>query len=90
MQVFFIEQSFKKCFIKAFIRKVELEDDRIIINKMPSKFNKKIKLVKEIAKILNKNNVNTVIIEEKLKSDKDLINLFYSNNINIINRKRFI
>ena len=89
MQVFFIEQALKKSSFKAFFKTIQLDEDKIILNVDCTKMNinKKIKLVKNIKKILQKNNVDTVIIEQNLKKDKEFMNLIYSNDIKIIERK---
>lgn len=89
MQVFFVEQASQNSLIKALFKTIELNNDKIILNigcqKISTK--KKIKLVKQIKMILQKNKVNTVIIEQKLKEDKELVNLLYSSDIQIIERK---
>ena len=89
MQVFFIEQALKCGLFKAIFNLIELEEDRIIIHKDCEKMNinKKIELVKKIKKCLQKNAVNTIIIEQGLKQNKELVDLLYSNNIKIIERK---
>ena len=85
MQVFFIKQNKKY----NFFRKVELYDDKILINSNVKKMNlnKKIKIVKKICKILAQNSVNTIILEKNLKKDEELRNLIYSKNIEIIDGK---
>ena len=89
MQVFFVEQASQNSLIKALFKTIELNNDKIILNigcqKISTK--KKIKLVKQIKMILQKNKVNTVIIEQILKEDKELVNLLYSSDIQIIERK---
>lgn len=89
MQVFFIEQNFKKSKVKAIFKQVELNNDRVILNIDCNKINikKKIKLVKKLEKVLQINAVDTIIIEKKLKENKEFMNLLYSNNIKMIERK---
>lgn len=90
MQVFFISQNLKYSVFKYFFKRIEIKKDKLILNcnidKM--KLKKKIKIVKKISKILNKNNSNTVIISSKLKKDIFFTDLLYSEQLNIITGKK--
>lgn len=89
MQVFLIEEAINPSFLKRLIKKAELTDDKILINfdMKKAKFSHKIKVFIKIKEILNSNNVKNVILSKKLKNDTEIVNLFYSNNFNIINGK---
>ena len=88
MQVFLIEEN-QRNFIKKFFNVINVENDKIIINGYykEMKLKKKIKIVKKIKEILVNNDVNTIIVSNNLKQDSEIINLFYSNGLNIINGK---
>ena len=86
MKTIFIEQLknnnlFEKIFIKAYKK-----GNKIFINNDGS-FSKKIKIVKKIKQILEKEKCRQVALENNLKEDNDIIKLLYSNNINICNKK---
>lgn len=76
MQVFLLEENNKKNKIKALFRKIELKDDKVLIN---------YKLNGKIIKELNKLNIKNIILSKEIKKEKEFINLLYSNNFNIIN-----
>lgn len=79
MQVFLLEENNKKNKIKAIFKKIELKDDRVLIN---------YKLNGKIIKELNKLNIKNIILSKEIKKDKEFINLLYSNNFNIINGRK--
>lgn len=87
MQVFFIKENIEKTFFKKIFKKVELKEDSIIINTLiaDEKTKSKIKIVNNIKRLLDLNSVDTVIIEKRLKNDKEFMNLLYSKQIYIIN-----
>lgn len=87
MQVFLIEEASKTSLLKRLVKKVELINDKILINCKITKYSQKIRAFKKIQEILAQNNVKNIILSKKLKNDKDLVNLFYSNNFNIIDGK---
>ena len=87
MQVFLIEEASKTSLLKRLVKKVELVDDKILINCKITKYSRKIRAFKKIQEILAQNNVKNIILSKNLKNDKDLVNLFYSNNFNIIDGK---
>ena len=87
MQVFLIEEASKTSLLKRLVKKVELIDDKILINCKITKYSRKIRAFKKIQEILAQNNVKNIILSKNLKNDKDLVNLFYSNNFNIIDGK---
>ncbi len=87
MQVFLIEKASKTSLLKRLINKVELIDDKILINCKITKYYHKIKAFKKIQEILVANNVKNIILSKSLKKDNDLVNLFYSSNFNIIDGK---
>lgn len=76
MQVFLLEENDKKNKIKALFRKIELKDDKVLIN---------YKLNGKIIKELKKLNIKNIILSKEIKKEKEFINLLYSNNFNIIN-----
>ena len=63
----------KKIFKKTDIEKIKLR--------------KKIKIIKKINRILEMNKCKTVLLSKDIKKDEELVNLLYSNNINIIDGK---
>ena len=86
MKTIFIEQLKKKnLFEKIFIKACK-KGNKIFINNDAS-FSKKIKIVKKIKQILEKEKCRQVALENNLKEDNDIIKLLYSNNINICNKK---
>ena len=89
MQVFLIEDTNNKNILKKWLKKIEIESDRILVNQNMEKLkiNKKIKIVRKISQILKESNVKNIILSNNLKKDKKLVNLFYSNNLNIIEGK---
>ena len=84
MVVFFIEETERFKLLK----KIVLNQDRIIINRRIDKINNKIK--HKILKILDNNSCNNVIISKKLKNNSNFINFLYSNNINIVNGRKLL
>lgn len=90
MQVFLIKSNVKYNIFKYIFKRIEVEDDKIILNcnidKM--KLKRKIKIVKEITKILKRYNSSSVILAKKLKQDKEFLNLLHSNQISIIIAKK--
>ena len=89
MQIFLIEETNKSNIFEYFFKKVTVKNDKIFINSelQKLKLSQKIKLFRKINNILKINNVKNVIFSKKLKKDKDMINLFYSNGLNIIDGK---
>ena len=90
MQVFLIEENTKENFLKSIFKKIEVKNDKILINCKLNKLKlrKKIKIIEKIKYILDFNNVKNIIISENLKKDRDFKNLLYSNNFNIIDGRR--
>lgn len=86
MQVFLLEENNKKNKIKSFFKKVEIKNDKILLNCKLNKMNIKGKI--KLAKELNKINIKNIILSKEIKKDKEFINLLYSNNFNIINGKK--
>ena len=85
MKTIYIEQIKKKTLFNRII-KVRKKENKVIINN-DIKFSKKIKIVKKIKQILEKEKCRQVALEKDLKQDDDIIKLLYSNNINICNKK---
>lgn len=81
MVVFFIEESNKFKFFK----RIEVEEDKIYINKKIDKINNNIVL--NILKILNNNCCKNVVISKNLKKNELFLNCMYSNNTNLIQGK---
>ena len=79
MQVFLLEENNKKNKIKAIFKKIELKDEKVLIN---------YKLNGKIIRELNKLNIKNIILSKEIKKDKEFINLLYSNNFNIINGRK--
>ncbi len=75
--------------IKKIFKKTELLQNTIIINQdiEKIKLRKKIKIIKKINRILEMNKCKTVLLSKDIKKDEELVNLLYSNNINIIDGK---
>ena len=89
MKTFFLEQT-KKTNWQSYLKpKVRKNDNKIIINKnlKNAKFKTKIKIVKQIVKILSKENSRQIVLENNLKKDNEIQNLLFSYNINICNSK---
>ncbi len=86
MKTIFIEQIKKKSLFKKIFIKVHKKENKIFIYNDDS-FSKKIKIVKKIKQILEKEKCRQVAIENNLKEDNNIIKLLYSNNINICNKK---
>ena len=86
MQVFLIEEKESPSFWKNFFKVIEIIDDKIILNFEISKckFNKKAQLSMKIREILDLNLSNMIILSNKLKQNKDFVNLLYSKDINIV------
>lgn len=89
MQVFLIEEANKPSILKKWFKKIDIIGDKIYINCNTNKlkFSYKLKLFTKIRDALISNNVRNVILSKKLKKDTEFVNLFYSNNFNIINGK---
>lgn len=88
MQVFLVKQNEKFSIFKYLFKKIEVIQDKIIINFNIVKLKRKIKIAKKISKILIKNNSNTVIISKNLKKDIMFLDLLYSQQLNIITGNR--
>jgi hypothetical protein len=88
MQVFFIEQNDKRRFIDLF-RKMYISENSVKLNVKWNKLKikQKIKLVNKISGYLKFKSINKIIIEKNLKQ-KDMMDLFYSNQIDIIQGKQ--
>lgn len=84
MVVFFIEESNR---FKVF-KKIEVEQDKILLNRKIEKINKK--SINNIFKILYYNNCKNIIISKQLKNNQQFLNYMYSNNINIIQGKKLL
>ena len=89
MKTMFLEESEKLNKIVWIKKSIKLLNNKIIINMNLEKtsIKKKIKIVKRIRQILEKEAVKQLAIENKLKKDEILINLLHSNNISICNSK---
>lgn len=87
MQVFFIEQLLKNSFFDKFLKKINIQGDKITLNynvkKM--KLKRKTKLIKKLVGILEENTCNTVILSKDLKQDLEFKKLLQSCDITIIN-----
>ena len=92
MQVFLIEDVNNPNFLKKIIKKAELVDDKILINYdiEKLKISRKLRVFFKIKNILDSNNTKNIILSKKLKKDQEFVNLFYSNNFNIINGKNLL
>ena len=90
MQVFLIEESSQKSFLKSIFKKVQILEDKIILNCECDnmKIKKQIKLIDNVANILKINNVKNIIISEKLSKNNQIVNLFYSKGLNIIETQK--
>lgn len=86
MQIMFLKENEKIKMWKLLLKKVEINEDKIIINGNINnlEFNKKRKLV---SLIKNKAKCKKVILTKSLKQDRDFVNLLYSNEIEIANSK---
>ena len=86
MQIMFLKENEKIKMWKFLLKKVEINEDKIIINGNINnlEFNKKRKLV---SLIKNKAKCKKVILTKSLKQDRDFVNLLYSNEIEIANSK---
>ena len=82
----FLKENEKIKMWKLLLKKVEINEDKIIINGNINnlEFNKKRKLV---SLIKNKAKCKKVILTKTLKQDRDFVNLLYSNEIEIANSK---
>ena len=89
MKTFFIEKNQKRKNLIGVFKKIDHIGNKIIINKKINRLNlkSKIKIVNRIIRVLEKENVRQVAVEEELKKEIDFINLIISNNINICNPK---
>ena len=87
MSIFFVEENDKHMWWN--LRKIQIKQDKIIINKdiCKMKIKQKIKLVNSLRKILLDMKCKKIIISNNLKNDKEFINLLESNNINVIDGK---
>ena len=88
MQVFLIEKANKPSIFKKIFKKVEIVNDKIYINSNINKFSCKLKIFKKIRNELILNNVKNIILSKEMKKDIEFVNLFYSNNFNIIDGKK--
>lgn len=86
MQIMFLKENEKIKMWKLLLKKVEINEDKIIINGNINylEFNKKRKLV---SLIKSKAKCKKVILTKSLKQDRDFVNLLYSNEIEIANSK---
>lgn len=86
MQVFLIEKEKSVSFFKKYFKRIEVVNDKILINCNIENFkiSTKIKLFRKIKNILDSNNIKNVIISKEIKKDSEFVNLFYSNNLDII------
>ena len=89
MKTIFLEESKNPNRIVGIIKMVKFLNNKIILNTnlQKSSIKKKIKIVKRIKRILEKEGVRQIAIQKKLKKDEILINLLHSNNINICDPK---
>lgn len=89
MQKVLCIENKKSNIIKKIFKKTELLQNTIIINQdiEKIKLRKKIKIIKKINRILEMNKCKTVLLSKDIKKDEELVNLLYSNNINIIDGK---
>ncbi len=89
MQKILCIENKKSNIIKKIFKKTELLQNTIIINQdiEKIKLRKKIKIIKKINRILEMNKCKTVLLSKDIKKDEELVNLLYSNNINIIDGK---
>lgn len=89
LKTFFIEQAKRTGTLKSIIHKVNKKGNKIIINSNleKAKFKTKIRIAKEIKNILFKEKSKQIVVERSLKNEKELINLLYSYNINICDKK---
>ena len=89
MKTIFLEESGNTNRFFRNIKKANFSNNKIIINihLQKSSIKKKMKFVKIIKKILEKEGVRQLAIQDKLKKDEILINLLHTNNINICNPK---
>ena len=87
MKVLFIEKVDKPNKIKEKLNIVSKKDNKIKVYADISKIKFKSiqKIVKRIKKITRKDKTDKVVLSSNLKENKDLINLLYSNNVNISN-----
>ncbi len=87
MQVFLVEEAKKLSLWKRLLKPVEIKGDIILLNgkckKMKGK--RKLKIVQNIRKKLG---MTKLILSKELKQDKEWINLFYSNEFDIVNGKK--
>lgn len=89
MKTFFVEESSKHNFFNKILKgTIYYTDNKIVINTdiRMLNINKKIKLVKKIKRFLNLQNARQIVLEKSLKIE-EFENLFYSENINICNKK---
>ena len=89
MQVFLIEEEKSASFFEKYFKRIEVANDKILINCNIEnlKVSAKIKLFRKIKNILDSNNIKNVIISKEIKKDFEFVNLFYSNNFNIVDGK---
>ena len=89
MKTYFIEESKKEKSIISIICKIKYINNKIIINKKlkNTSLKGKIFIKKKIKKILERDKVRYVAIENRIKEDEQFINLLYSNNIKICSPK---
>lgn len=89
MKTFFVEQSEGTGIIKSIFQKVSKQGNKILINKNleRAKFKTRVTVAKKVKNILMEENSNQIVLEEKLKDDKQFLNLLYGYDINICNPK---
>lgn len=87
MQVFFLEENLKSNFFKRLFKRVEIIDDRIILNCTEKNLCNK-KNVYKITNHIKRFESSYLVISKSLKINKSFINLLESNNLKIANGKK--
>ena len=89
MKTFFIEQANKNSKVKSLLNIVEKRENKIIIYKdlAKCKIENKMKITNKIRNILLNEKSRQIVLSNSLKEDRELVNLLYSNNINICTGK---
>jgi len=95
MLVFLIEEKRNFNIFKKRLKPIEIKDDKIILNCKIEKYkiNKKIKLVKKITKILNKNAANyeyLISSKNSYPEPEDLITEFERSGFKFIKEQDFL
>ena len=87
MKILCIEKSDKSNKIKKLLNGISKKENKIMIHSDLTKINlkSKVKIVKNIKKILEKENIDKIMPSKNIKKDKEFMNLLYSENINITN-----